>query len=67
MRAYLRISGVIFGIVALVHVARLAYGWPAEVAGWAVPLWVSWAGMVVAGALCIWAFRLAVRMPAERR
>ncbi|HXM81229.1 MAG TPA: hypothetical protein VN929_04810 [Burkholderiales bacterium] len=59
MRAYVQITGVIFGIVALTHVARLVFGWSAEVAGSAVPLWISWVAIVVAGALCIWAFRLA--------
>ena len=59
MRTYLLTSGVIFGVVALVHVLRLALGWPAEIAGWSVPMWVSWIAIVVAGALCVWAFRLA--------
>jgi hypothetical protein len=61
VKRYLQISGAIFGIVALVHVLRLVFGWPAEVAGWNVPLWVSWAAIAVAGALCVWAFRLAAR------
>ena len=62
MRAYLLISGLIFGAVALLHVTRLALDWPAQVAGWAIPLWLSWIGVLVAGALCIWAFRLATRL-----
>jgi hypothetical protein len=58
---YLHITGAIFGIVAIVHILRLAFGWPAEIAGWSVPMWVSWVAIVLAGALCIWAFRLAAR------
>ena len=33
MRAYILITGVIFAIVALAHLLRLLWDWPAEVAG----------------------------------
>ena len=58
MRAYIQITGIFFGLIALVHAVRLMLEWPAQVAGWAVPAWVSWAAILVAGALCAWAFRL---------
>jgi hypothetical protein len=58
MRAYLQISGVVFGAIALLHVARLLLGWPAQIAGWAVPLWLSWLAFPAAGVLSFWAFRL---------
>ena len=58
MRAYVLISGAIFGVVALVHVVRLLLDWPAQVAGWVVPIWISWIAIFAAGALCVWAFRL---------
>ena len=61
MRAYIQITGVIFGLIALVHAERLILDWPAQVAGWAVPVWVSWVAILVAGALCAWAFRLVAR------
>ena len=63
MQTYIRISGVVFGAIALVHVVRLVLDWPAEVAGWVVPAWISWIAMFATGALCIWAFRLAGRAP----
>ena len=59
MRAYLWVSGLLFGIVSLVHILRLALGWTVQIAGAAVPLEVSWIGLVVAGALCAWAFKLS--------
>jgi len=59
MKNYLVISGVLFGLVALVHVLRLVLHWPAQIAGWDVPFWVSGIGILVPGALCIWAFQLA--------
>ena len=58
MRAYIQISGVVFGVIALLHIVRLFLDWPAQIAGWAVPLWISWIAIFAAGALCIWAFRL---------
>ena len=60
MRAYIQITGVVFAVVTLAHVFRLVLDWPAQVAGWTVPIWVSWAGILVAGALCVWAIRLVV-------
>jgi D-alanyl-D-alanine carboxypeptidase len=58
MRAYLWISGLIFGAVTLLHILRLAYGWQAQIGGWTVPLELSWLGVIVAGGLCAWAFRV---------
>ena len=58
MNAYLTISGALFAVVALTHVTRLLFHWPLEIGGWAVPLWVSWIGALLPGALSVWAFRL---------
>ena len=58
MRAYIQITGVVFAVVALAHVVRLMLDWPAQVAGWMVPIWISWVAILVAGALSVWAFRL---------
>jgi len=59
MRAYLQISGVVFGVIALLHVARLLLGWPAQIADWPGPLWISWLAIPAAGVFSFWAFRLA--------
>jgi hypothetical protein len=56
-RTYVVVSGAIFGLVALAHVVRAITGAPVQIGTSAVPVWVSWVGAVVAGALCIWAFR----------
>jgi len=58
MRTYLVVSGLLFGAVALLHLLRLIYGWPAAVGTMSMPLWVSALGLVVAGGLCLWAFAL---------
>ena len=58
MQAYLRTSGSVFGLIALLHVLRLLLRWPAQIAGWTVPIWISWLAIPAAVALSIWAFRL---------
>jgi hypothetical protein len=63
MRAYLQISGALFGLIALGHLLRLFRHWPVDLAGHIVPLWASWLGLLLAGALSIWALRLIRAMP----
>jgi len=58
MRAYLQISGTVFAVIALLHIARLLLDWPAQLAGWDVPLWHSWLAFAATGVLSAWAFRL---------
>ncbi|PKK83166.1 MAG: hypothetical protein CVT49_10175 [candidate division Zixibacteria bacterium HGW-Zixibacteria-1] len=53
---YLIISGIIFGLVALLHLGRLVYGWEVQFGAWTVPFWLSWGGFFGAGILCFWAF-----------
>jgi hypothetical protein len=54
---YRIISGVLFGLIALGHGIRAALQVPATLGSTPIPIWVSWAAVVVAGALCVWAFR----------
>jgi len=54
---YVVISGVLFGVIAVVQAVRALNQWPVHVGGFDVPVWVSWVAMVVAGSLCVWAFR----------
>ncbi|MDE3016257.1 MAG: hypothetical protein KGI29_04965 [Pseudomonadota bacterium] len=56
-KAYSLIVGIIFTIVALVHVWRLAAGWDIIIDGWLVPMWVSWIGLIVPGILGFFGFR----------
>lgn len=52
------VAGVIFLLIAVLHALRMLYGWDAAIGGWAVPMWFSWAGVVIAGYLAWSAFRL---------
>lgn len=54
---YIVVSGLIFGVVALAQVLRAAMQLPVQVGGFEIPVWASWVAAVVAGTLCVWAFR----------
>ncbi len=54
---YLLVSGVIFGLVALLQAVRAIAAWPVQIGPLDVPLWFSWVAAIVAGSLSVWAFR----------
>jgi hypothetical protein len=56
MNAYpaLTTAGIIFGIIALMHVLRLFYQTEVRIAGKVVPLWVSIIAFIIPGMLSIW-------------
>ena len=54
------IASAIFAAVALLHLLRILFGWPAMIGGWTVPMWVSWIGLVVAGGLSYFGISLAM-------
>ena len=54
---YAVVSGVIFGLVAILQVCRALVGLPVQIGSFAVPVGASWVAAVVAGGLCFWAFR----------
>jgi hypothetical protein len=43
--------------------ARIVFGWSAVIGGWSVPMWLSWVGIIVAGALAYFGFSLAAQSP----
>jgi hypothetical protein len=53
------VAGIIFAVVALLHLVRIYMDWPVVIGDWSVPMWVSWIGLVVAGSLAIFGLRLA--------
>lgn len=62
MKAYVGVTGLIFGLIALVHVARffMEHGGRA----FSVNPWFAWgnvAGIVVAGGIAVWAGWLLFR------
>ena len=59
MKPFTTIAVVVLAIVALVHLARLFAGWEVVIAGYAIPVWFSLPGFVVAGGLAIMIWREA--------
>lgn len=51
--------GVVFALIALLHLVRALYGWEAVIGGWAMPFWASWVALVVSLYLAYTAFSLA--------
>ena len=50
------LAGTVFTLVAILHALRLFCGWEALIAGWIVPMWISWAGFALASFLTYSAF-----------
>ena len=60
-KAYLRATGLIFLIIAVLHLLRLIFGWGAVFEGWAVPQWLSVVALIITGYLAYEGFRLSRR------
>ena len=58
-RTYIQITGMLFGLIALLHIVRLINGWPAVIGVWTMPLGLSAVGIVVASFLAWSAWRLS--------
>jgi hypothetical protein len=56
---YAVVSGVLFGVVAVIQAVRALNQWSVHVGTLEIPVWASWVAMVVTGSLCVWAFRFA--------
>jgi hypothetical protein len=53
---YRLVSGVVFGVVALIQAVRIINQWPVQIGPFAIPVWFSWVAVFGAGALCTLAF-----------
>ena len=60
--SYAAVSALIFAIVALGHLARIIKRWSVQIRQLAVPMSVSWIGLVIAALLSIWGFMLLLRI-----
>ena len=61
---YPRIAAAVFAVVGCLHLARVIWSVPVHFGGWAVPMWVSWAGTFGAGFLSVWGFSAGRQRPA---
>src|SRR5690349_1046217 len=55
------VAGLIFALVALLHLVRIFEEWPVIIADWSVPKSVSWVALIVAGGLALLGLRLSAR------
>jgi hypothetical protein len=46
-RSYFLVTAIVFSVVGLVHLLRIVLGWDAAIAGWSVPMWLSWFALIV--------------------
>jgi hypothetical protein len=57
-QVYFLVSGIIFGVVALLHGLRLAFRWEVRLRSQNIPMWLSGIGLAAAAGMCCWAFWL---------
>ena len=50
-KLYNSLTGIVFLVVAIIHLLRLVKGWPMTVNAFSVPVMVSWVGLIIAGFL----------------
>jgi hypothetical protein len=65
-RTFCNIAGTIFALVALLHLLRIALGWPIVIDTWFAPMWASWAGLVIGATLAFYGFSYGMT-PARSR
>jgi hypothetical protein len=58
MRTYLQVSGLIFGLITVLHLGRLLIDLPVQAGGTLIPSWPSWVAVLGFGTLAVWALRL---------
>lgn len=61
LRAYLMVSGCLFGLIALLQLIRAVRQVPVTLAGHSVPVALSWVAAIVGSSLSFWALRLAAQ------
>jgi uncharacterized protein YacL len=58
---YNTITAVLFLVVALLHLLRIIFGWPAQIGNLSIPMWASWLALIVTAALAYLGFRQNAR------
>ena len=62
-KSYFLIAGILFTIVALVHLARIFGGWTIVINDWSVPLGASWVGFFVTAILGFYGLKFGQKNP----
>ncbi|KAA3658558.1 MAG: hypothetical protein DWQ10_10935 [Calditrichaeota bacterium] len=59
MKNYTILTGIIFGLVSLMHLLRVILSVDVFIGTWPTPEWISWFGFIGSGFFSFWAFKLA--------
>jgi hypothetical protein len=57
MKPFTALAAGVFALIAFMHVLRLLFAWEVTLNGNTIPMWVSVAGMVLAGLLALMLWR----------
>ena len=60
-KSFSLVAGLIFFVVAVLHILRVVIGWHVVLADWTIPMWVSWMAIPIAGFLAYEGFLLSRR------
>ena len=52
-------AGIIFLLIFILHLLRIIRGWEGVIGTFVVPMWVSWAAVLIAGYLAYQGLRLS--------
>jgi len=58
-KTFTTITGIVFFIIAVLHLVRLLLHWDAVIGGWTVPAWVSGMALMLSGYFAYSAFTLS--------
>ena len=61
-KSYFLLTAILFSIICLLQLSRIAFGWEANIGGWSVPMWVSWLAVVVTAVLAFFGFTYGRRV-----
>ena len=57
----LKVAATVFALVCLGHLWRIITRADVLIAGWQMPVWLNVVGMLIAGGLSLWMWRLSAR------
>lgn len=61
MKSYIVVSAIIFALVAIAHLMRIAQGWQVQVGEMGVAMSVSWVALGLSVVLAVWGAMLLRR------
>jgi lipopolysaccharide export LptBFGC system permease protein LptF len=52
----LTVAGIVFGVIAFMHLLRIIYVAEITISNYSIPMWMSWLALIVAFALSLYMF-----------